>query len=181
MRRLWWFLWAFIFVISLVLDKFIVGFFEESRIPSLNDFITTFSIFASGWFSLIVVGLLILYYKRKLIFRFLIAFGIVGIVTYLIKIAIRRVRPFTILDIASLIPDKTGFSFPSGHVLFAFFCLGFIWKDFKKFRYIWLVIAVLIGFSRLYVGVHYLSDVIGGALIGWFFGILFKKIRLLNF
>ncbi len=181
MRRLWWFLWVFILVISLFLDKFIINFFEENRIQNLNDFITTFSIFTNGYFSLVIVGLLILYYKRKLIFRFLIAFGIVGIVTYLIKIAVRRFRPFTISDIAGLIPDQSGFSFPSGHVVFAFFCLGFIWKDFKRFRYIWLVIAILIGFSRLYVGVHYLSDVIGGVLVGLFFGMLFRKTKRLKF
>lgn len=175
MKKKYWIVGIVILLISLFFDELIVRSVEDGRILDLNELIRVFSIWTNGFFSLIVVGFIVLYFKRKSIFRFLAGFGIVALVAYLLKIAIRRVRPFDVTDIVSLIPDKTGFSFPSGHAVFAFFCLGFMWKDFKKFRYVWLILAILIAFSRLYVGVHYLSDLVGGMLLGLFFGSLFGK------
>ncbi|MFH1592763.1 MAG: phosphatase PAP2 family protein [Candidatus Woesearchaeota archaeon] len=175
MKKKWWVIGLLALFISLFFDELIVKYIESSRVFGLNEFITGFSIWTNGFFSLIVIGLILLYYKRKLILGYLIGFGVVGAIAYLLKIAIRRARPFETLNIVSLIPDKAGFSFPSGHAIFAFFCLGFIWKDFERFRYVWLIIAILIAFSRLYVGVHYLSDLIASLIIGLFVGNLFRK------
>lgn len=174
MKRFWWILGFLVLFVSLIYDKAILNYVLNNRIFGYGEVIKNFTIFTNGVFSLIVVGLLILYFKRKLILRFLLGFGATGIIVYLLKIAIRRGRPFETLDIVNLIPE-TGFSFPSGHAIFAFFCLGFVWKDFKKFRYIWLILVILIAFARLYVGVHYLSDLIGAMLIGLFLGNLFRK------
>ena len=43
-------------------------------------------------------------------------------------------------------------------------------KEFPKFRYVWIFLACLVGFSRIYFGFHFLSDVIAGAVIGYLLG-----------
>ena len=55
--------------------------------------------------------------------------------------------------------------------MLVFAALPLLNKEFKKFRYIWLAFAILIGLSRAYFGVHYLSDVFSGAIIGYLIGL----------
>ena len=62
------------------------------------------------------------------------------------------------------------FSFPSFQTMLVFAALPLLNKEFKRFRYVWIVFACLVGFSRAYFGVHYLSDVFGGAIIGYLIG-----------
>lgn len=77
-----------------------------------------------------------------------------------------RPRPFTVLDV-NLLSDKSALdpSFPSNHSTGAF-TLAFIlfWKR-KKTRTILLVFAALIALSRLYIGVHYPTDIAAGAIV----------------
>lgn len=93
---------------------------------------------------------------------------------YLLKYFINRDRP-----IGAEIFESSFYSFPSGHVLNSFFFYGFIaflifrfMKINIKIKYflssLLLLIIILIGLSRLYLGVHFLSDVVAGYLIGWF-------------
>jgi len=175
MKKKMWVIGILALFVSLIFDRAIVKYFENNRILELNELIGTLSTFTNGFFSFLIVGAIIFFYKRKLILRFLTGFLATGIVAYLLKVAIRRLRPFEALDVVNLIDVTSKFSFPSGHAIFAFFCLGFIWKDFKKFRWIWLIAAILIAFFRLYAGVHYLSDLIASLIFGVFIGNLFRK------
>ena len=71
--------------------------------------------------------------------------------------------------------EEVGFSFPSGHSMVSVAFYGFIayliWKkvENKKLKYILcgllVMFAVLIGFSRIYLGVHYASDVVAGGVL----------------
>lgn len=84
-----------------------------------------------------------------------------------IKNIVARPRPFrTYTDIIPLVSPGDLYSFPSGHTLSSFCaataCFGF----YKKPGIACGVLAVLIGLSRLYVGVHYPTDVLCGALLG---------------
>jgi undecaprenyl-diphosphatase len=77
-----------------------------------------------------------------------------------------------------------GASFPSMHAAFLFAMVPFLDKDLHKSKKIWLTLIILIAVSRLYLGVHYLSDIIFGAAIGYTIGYIFawsqKKYSILE-
>jgi undecaprenyl-diphosphatase len=50
-------------------------------------------------------------------------------------------------------------------------------KNFPKIKWIFWVVAILVGLSRIYLEVHYLSDVLAGAIIGYSIGLLFLKLE----
>lgn len=78
-----------------------------------------------------------------------------------------RPRPFVAYDITPLIAHEATASFPSGHATF-FFTIATIIFLFMSRRFgIWAYVAAgVIGLARVYVGVHYPLDIIGGAIIG---------------
>ena len=86
----------------------------------------------------------------------------------LLKPLIGRVRPCHVLDNIHLLVDcGTSFSFPSAHAsnIFAIATL-FAAHYGKAITIFWFLFAVLIGYSRVYVGVHYPADLFGGAFLG---------------
>ena len=86
----------------------------------------------------------------------------------IIKNVVSRIRPYEVIDGLTLLVNKPhDYSFPSAHTgsAFALAVVFFMVMD-RKYGIIAIVIASLMGFSRLYVGVHYPSDVLGGIIIG---------------
>lgn len=121
---------------------------------------------------IVVLGLIIFWIiwkkesrKRAWLFFITIAGG--ALINNILKIIIKRPRP-TLME--------TGYSFPSGHTMNAtifYLAVAFILcrhiKSQKIRRLVilgTLLLIFLIGFSRVYLGVHYLSDVLGGFLLG---------------
>lgn len=98
----------------------------------------------------------------------------------ILKPFVARIRPYDVNTAVSLLIAKPlDFSFPSGHTaasFTSFSALLFATRDMKNKKYrIWLcamtaVLALLIAFSRLYLYVHYPTDVLAGALLGMMFG-----------
>jgi undecaprenyl-diphosphatase len=85
----------------------------------------------------------------------------------LFKYAIQRDRPPTIiLDPKPLMEVPTTSSFPSGHTSTSFACAYVISRLAPRLTIPVFVLAALIGFSRIYVGVHYPLDVVAGAIFG---------------
>jgi undecaprenyl-diphosphatase len=74
--------------------------------------------------------------------------------------------------ITLLIANPTDFSFPSGHTLASAIAATILTMSNKKFGYIAIPLACLIAFSRLYLFVHFPSDVLGAAIIGCLIGTL---------
>lgn len=85
-----------------------------------------------------------------------------------------RIRPCDVnTSVALLIPRPADFSFPSGHTAASFAAVTALYLGGRrvKERYLSaLVLAVLISFSRLYLYVHYPSDILGGIFVGIFAG-----------
>ncbi len=84
-----------------------------------------------------------------------------------LKPLIARTRPYDLIEGIRLIIDAPkDFSFPSGHTSASFAAAAAIFAYNKKWGSIPLILAFLIGFSRLYLYVHFPTDVLGGAVIG---------------
>ena len=88
-------------------------------------------------------------------------------VNTLLKYAVQRDRPPTIiLDPKPLMEIPTTSSFPSGHTSTSFACAYVISRLAPRLTVYVFVLAALIGFSRIYVGVHFPLDVLAGAVLG---------------
>jgi len=148
---------ALLFLISLAFDSSIPNNFEVKNI--LN------STFQWGAFVTVVITLMfILYKKYKTIPLIWISLLLSSLIAWLLKVIVKRPRPFT--GITEIIL-KEGYSFPSGHATVAFAALPFLEESFPRFKWIWLIFIVIIVLLRVYSGIHYLSDVVFGAFLGY--------------
>ena len=167
-----------------------------------NDLLTPFMVFLThtgdyGILCIAVSFILILLRKTRCLGH-VIAFSIAieSIITnLLLKNLIARTRPYEVIEeLELLIGEQPDFSFPSGHAGVTFALAGamlfaFMYgvKGFEKNKrnslivLLVLIYALLLAFSRLFVGVHYPTDVLGGMLIGLLSGLvgywLEKKVR----
>lgn len=133
-----------------------------------------------GWFWIVLSVLLLIPKRtRRLGVTCLVSLVIGTLITNVaLKNIVARIRPYEVVPgLQLLIEKQPDFSFPSGHSCASFAVAMVIWKLSPK---VWgvlaLVLASLIAFSRLYVGVHYPSDVVAGILIGIFSSWLAVKI-----
>ena len=96
--------------------------------------------------------------------KMIVVLVVTTILTQLIKIIVMRPRPYTELTNLILLDLGTDYSFPSGHTSTSTAMAYILACEYKK--WILMLIPVIVGFSRLYIGVHYPSDVLGGFLLG---------------
>lgn len=96
--------------------------------------------------------------------KMIVVLVVTTILTQLIKIIVMRPRPYTELSNLILLDLGTDYSFPSGHTSTSTAMAYVLSCEYK--RWILMSIPVIVGFSRLYMGVHYPSDVLGGFLLG---------------
>ena len=184
---------SLIFILYLVLkydsnifDRKVYGFIAN-HINDCNTAIAKFFTFLGSTLFitiLCVLSLLLKKYCIAIISNTLINVGI----SQALKHIIQRTRPIGIALI-----EETGFSFPSGHSMVSFAFYGFliylIYKSKLSIRLKVFLIAffgiiiINIGLSRIYLGVHYVTDVLGGYFLGFicliiFIELVYKKILL---
>lgn len=155
------------------LDAAILLFLQQLRNPVTNPVFAVFSILGNTGFIWIAAALLLLIPKKTRRHGIQLAMCLIAslIINNLIfKNLVARPRPFTEIDgltvMLNRFADAGSLSFPSGHTGSSFAAAFSLSRSFgKKGRWAWLPTA-LISFSRCYIGVHYLSDVICGALFG---------------
>lgn len=96
----------------------------------------------------------------------------------LLKEFFQRIRPCNILnDVLTPLGCTGSYSFPSNHALNNFAVAMFFYKIYPNYKYVLFITATLIALSRVYLGLHYPSDIIGGAILGLGFGYLFFLIH----
>lgn len=166
---------------SLVIDTHIYGFIANNI---MNDGLTPILKVITelgGVAFTVIAGVLIFIFCKKI--RWFVTFDLVGVtlINQLLKHIIRRPRP----NILRLV-EESGYSFPSGHSMVSMTFYGIIiylvYKNVNDKYLKWLLITLLsllilaIGFSRIYVGVHYFTDVVGGFLLGLAYLVIYVNI-----
>ncbi|MEK3835385.1 phosphatase PAP2 family protein [Paenibacillus sp. FSL R7-0128] len=178
-RRFIWFLLAFILIALLVklggaqsFDHAVIRFVQSMESPPLTALAKGLSLVGSSklavGISLLTMLILFFALKHRLELALFLWVGLGSqLLNTLLKLWFHRERP----TIHRLI-EQTGYSFPSGHSMAAFSLYGVIayllWRHIhnRSERLLLILFTVLmtggIGWSRIYLGVHYPSDVIGG-------------------
>jgi undecaprenyl-diphosphatase len=110
--------------------------------------------------------------KQRKVLRYLVLlYAIQSAVIYSLKFLIQRQRPFLFLEMASKLSKGPGEildpSFPSAHAAFSFMMATLLAAWFPRYWIIFFIIAVFVSWTRIYLGVHYPTDVIVGAILGY--------------
>ena len=135
----------------------------------------------------IACGIALLFFKKYRRYGiFLLAALLLGslIGNEIIKPLVARVRP---CNAVSILPDMlvkvpSSYSFPSGHTVSSVVGATVLTRANKKFGFAAIPVAFLIAFSRLYVFVHYPTDVLAGTILGFAIGFVVVSLgnKLLN-
>jgi undecaprenyl-diphosphatase len=148
--------------------KMISTFLISDFVTPIAKFITNFG--GAVFLSIATIALLLLIKNKKIGLSIFSNIVIITILNQLLKRILRRPRPTELR-----IVEETGYSFPSGHSMVSMAFYGYL--IYLIYRYIknkyikWSLIVLLsiliclIGISRIYLGVHYTSDVLGGFLL----------------
>jgi undecaprenyl-diphosphatase len=161
-----------------VMDNEIGNEFHEERRSWLTRIFIGITRLGDGWFIALVVLAVCGYFllrrhQLKISLWYLLTVGLgVGPVNQLVKLIFRRPRP----DQALHLIEQGGYSFPSGHAMGSIITYGalifLMLRLSKKSAHKWVsllfftLLIILIGISRVYLGVHYPSDIIGGYSLG---------------
>lgn len=179
----------FIFITILVIsnkinfiDRNIYNFVISFKNDNLTNFFRFITKFSDVTFIVILVLIILLILRNKDSVFIIFNLIILRILNYIIKVIIRRDRP----NILRLI--KIGeYSFPSGHAMISMGLYGYlIYLIYKKIKNSYIkklgiiilsLLIILIGISRIYLGVHYFSDVVAGYTLSLIYLIIFVRIR----
>lgn len=170
-------------LVSLYFDSQIVRGVSLIRNSFLDNFFIGVTTASSALIIFFILTSLFLWQekKRKWILPLWLTLAASTVLVFLLKITVRRPRPYQ-LGIVTALPmlqeaahSVWDFSFPSFQAMLAFCAIPILNKEFPKFKYAWIAFACLVAFSRVYFGVHFLSDVIAGSLIGFLIGVIIVK------
>ena len=167
---------AFLYQLAVSFDlpilEWIQAYMQSDFLDTVMPIITLFGEGGIFWIAWAVI-LLIIPKTRKIGLSMLIALILGLLVCNLtLKPLVARVRPYDLQEqdfgvyINLLISRQSDFSFPSGHTIASFEAAVVLLKNSKKMGIPALIIAILVSFSRLYLYVHYPSDVLVSVVLG---------------
>ena len=163
----------------LQLDRSILDAVQAIRCPFLDAFMPAFSSLCNAGILPILLALVLLIPKKTRRIGLTIGVALtLGLIfgNGILKNVVGRVRPYAVdpalvTEAQLLVAPLKDWSFPSGHTLAAFEAAVSVRFYSKLWGRVALVIAVLFGFSRLYLYVHWPSDVLAGAVLGTGFAV----------
>lgn len=159
------------------IDTAITNFIGGYSSPQLTPFMEAMTFLASKYFLipayLILIGWFLIHQKKKIVAINVAITGTIGFcLVFILKNIFQRNRP-----LSPMIEPLNDYSFPSGHTTSGFIFYGLliylVWQSklntLSKFLLgvLLLLIALLIGTSRIYLGMHYPSDVVAGFCLGF--------------
>ena len=156
------------------LDQTVLSFFGRIHTPLLDSVARILTALSDKGLIWILMGLLLLAFPktRKVGVTVLLALLMsLAIGNGILKPLVGRTRPFDLQEIELLIPRPGGASFPSGHTMSSVGAAVALFRSRKKMGAAALGLATLVGLSRLYLQVHFLTDVLAGVVFGTLFGV----------
>ena len=149
--------------------------------PVLDTVMPIITMFGDGGIYWIAISILLLftrkYRKTGLSMAFALSMGLL-VCNIILKPGVARIRPYDFQmeyfakEIQLIAGGMHDFSFPSGHTIASFEACTALMLGNKKFGIPATVLAILVAFSRLYLYLHYPTDVIASIILGTLFGIL---------
>ena len=166
-----------LFLASLVIDKNIKYIIDSIKNPAFDSIFGWFTSFINVFVILILVTTLLLFEekKREWVFPLWLSFTSSIAISFILKLIIARPRPS--IEIVYPLINTLDFSFPSMHAMVAFSAIPILNKEFAELKWFWILFALLVAFSRVYLNFHFLSDVVFGAFIGYFVGVFIVYIK----
>ena len=144
------------------------------RCAFLDAFMPVITLLGNAGICWLILALFLLLWKSKRTCGLSILAGLLFHLLFInlfLKKVTARLRPFQVNEsFPLLITAPTDYSFPSGHTGGAFIAATILLHYDKRLGIPVLILAIMIAFSRLYLYVHYPSDVIAGAIIGILLG-----------
>ncbi|TFG84088.1 MAG: phosphatase PAP2 family protein [Erysipelotrichales bacterium] len=168
---------SLIWTIGQTIDVWVFMLFNMRgrRSAALDWLMLTFTQIGNFVFAMILVSAAFLLGHRTLAYELVLGSLLLGLIVLMMKFLIHRTRPYLKLENIRIVGSRaSGQSFPSGHTSQAFF-LATILSDYFGIGMITSALymtAGLVGITRIYVGMHYPRDVLGGAMLGTAFGLL---------
>ena len=156
--------------VSFALDSSIHRLMPYLHNPLLDGFFHWISLSLFTVIMLMLLSSLALWEgrKRQWILPLWLSAGAALMAAEVLKLLFVRERPDSIVMTFLWMKD---FSFPSAHAATCFALVPILDREFPRLSVFWIAFAVLVAVSRLYLGVHYLSDVIAGAALGYLIGV----------
>jgi membrane-associated phospholipid phosphatase len=147
----------------------VVRWFQTIRFGLFDNLALFFHAANSGLFYVVFIGAIYWMFDKRLGMRMLFALIIIGLVTLVFKDIFARPRPYEILN-GGIIPlvNEHGYGIPSGHSSMPLVIWGYCayWLKRRPITIGVMIFVTLMGLSRMYLGVHFPQDVIGGWLLG---------------
>ncbi len=160
------------------IDAYIFHFFnmKGSRPRWLDRAMQIITEFGNGIVTMGIALALFFLVNRQLSYEFIFGTLVLWLIVELIKVLVRRSRPFAKLPGVRVVGSRArGKSFPSGHTSQAFY-MATIFVQYFQVHTATLVLfytaALLVGVTRMYLGMHYPRDVLAGAILGTCWGLV---------
>ena len=157
-----------------------------SNLTHQNKFLDGLAVFLANYFQyfLIALAVFLLFLKvkdkrRRIFICLFFAFSAIlsrGLITEIIRFFYSRPRPFAVFNLSPLINQNPTGSFPSGHMTFYFVLALTVFLLNKKWAWSFIGGVILMGLARIFVGVHWPSDILGGILIALLSYFITRKI-----
>jgi dolichol kinase len=170
-REKWWIFGAIsALFLAFFIDNDVLKMVGALRVYPLDSFMLFMTDF--GMLFCFIVLFLYLVVNKKFLDMLLAAIigGSALEISYLAKVIFQTPRPYAAAVVATIpLTQASGYSMPSLHTAFCFSLWPFLPRIFpdKKLQLLGKIIIITIALSRLYLGVHYLSDIIAGGIIGY--------------